>query len=374
MERRPLVTHNSSDRPLRLMLTGGGTGGHLFPAVATAQRLCARKPDSQVLFVGTKRKLDRKHLERYGFSVAAVDSYGLKGKKLGALLKAITVLPVTFCQACYHIFRFRPDVVCGVGGYVTGPVVAAAWMMGKPTIIHEQNSVPGLANRKLGRIVDAVCLSLPACQSYFPAGKTVVTGNPVRSQIIDSGESSRQPGKRMTLLVLGGSQGARAINEIIVEVFSAGDRDLSDIEIIHQTGAADEAGVRKAYEVNNVNARVSAFFDDMADVYKRADLVVSRAGATTLAELAVLGKPAILIPYPHAADNHQEKNAGGFVEQGGALMFSQRDLTADILRKEIKLLIQAPETLETMSQSMKELGIPDAADRIVDLCLEMAGK
>ncbi len=368
------MRNKSSERPVRLMLTGGGTGGHLFPAVATAQCLRSRKPDSQVLFVGTKRKLDKKHLERYGFSVATVHSYGLKGKKPGPLLKAIAVLPLTFCQACYHIFRFRPDVVCGVGGYVTGPVVAAAWLMGKSTIIHEQNSVPGLANRKLGSIVDKVCLSLPACQSYFPAGKTVLTGNPVRSQIIDSGGRSIHPGKRMTLLVLGGSQGARAINEMIVEVFTTGDRDLSKIEIIHQTGAADETTVRKAYEVNNINAQVSAFFDDMAAVYNRADFVVSRAGATTLAELAVLGKPAILIPYPHAADNHQEKNALRFVEQGGALMFSQTDLTADTLRRELKLLIKAPETLQAMSQNMKELGIPDAADRIVDLCLEMAGK
>lgn len=357
------------------MLTGGGTGGHLFPAVATAQCLCSRKPDSQVLFVGTKRKLDKKHLERYGFSVATVHSYGLKGKKPGALLKAIAVLPFTFCQACYHIFRFRPDVVCGVGGYVTGPVVAAAWLMGKSTIIHEQNSVPGLANRKLGRIVDKVCLSLPACQSYFPAGKTVLTGNPVRSQIIDSGGRSINPGKRMTLLVLGGSQGARAINEMIVEVFTTGDRDIfSEIEIIHQTGAADETAVIKAYEVNNIKAQVSAFFDDMAAVYNRADFVVSRAGATTLAELAVLGKPAILIPYPHAADNHQEKNGLRFVEQGGAVMFSQTDLTVETLRRELELLIKAPETLQAMSHNMKELGIPDAADRIVDLCLEMAGK
>ena len=368
------MTKNSSGRPIRLMLTGGGTGGHLFPAVATAQRLCSREPDSQVLFIGTRRKLDKKHLERYGFSVSTVHSFGLKGQKLGALLKAIAILPFTFCEACYHILRFQPDVVCGVGGYVTGPVVAAACLMRKPTIIHEQNSIPGLANRKLGRIVDKICLSLAASQSYFPTGKTVLTGNPVRSQIVDLRQRATSAGKKRTLLVLGGSQGASAINEMIVEVFTAGDRDLTEIEIIHQTGTADEGTVKKAYEDNNVKARVSAFFDDMAAVYKRADFVVSRAGATTLAELAVLGKPAILIPYPHAADNHQEKNALGYVEQGGALLLSQDDLTADTLRTKIKLLITEPETLETMSQNMKELGIPDAADRIVNLCLEMAGK
>ncbi len=356
------------------MLTGGGTGGHLFPAVATAQRLCARLPDSRVLFVGTRRRLDRKQLERYGFAVAAVHSYGLKGKRFWALLQAVAVLPLTFVEACYHLLMFRPDVVCGVGGYVTGPVVAAAWLMGKPTVIHEQNSIPGLANRKLGRIVDRICLSLPDCQSYFPAGKTVLTGNPVRSSIIEAGGGGELQDKKKTLLVLGGSQGARAINELIVEVFSAADPEMMEIEIIHQTGAADEETVKNGYQSQSVRAEVCSFFDDMASLYRRADLVVSRAGATTLSELAVVGKPAILIPYPHAADNHQQKNAQRFAEQGAAVLLSQYGLTAERLATEIKLLFSDLTTLKTMSRNMKKLGMPDAADRIVDLCLEMAGK
>ena len=361
-------------RPFRLMLTGGGTGGHLFPAVATAQCLCARMPDSRVLFVGTTRRLDRKHLERYGFAVAVVHSYGLKGKRFWALLKAVIVLPLTFAEACYHLVKFRPDVVCGVGGYVTGPVVAAAWLMRKPTIIHEQNSVPGLANKKLGKIVDRICLSLPDCQSYFPAEKTVLTGNPVRSRIIEAGAGGNIQDTQKTLLVLGGSQGARAINELIVEMFSTGDPELAGIEIIHQTGAADEETVRNGYHAYNVAAEVSPFFNDMASLYRRADLVVSRAGATTLSELAVVGKPAILIPYPFAADNHQEKNARRFVDQGGAVLLSQKDLTAKRLATEIKSLLTDTGALKTMSLNMKKLGMPDAADRIVDLCLEMAGK
>jgi len=356
------------------MLTGGGTGGHLFPAVATAQRLSVRKPGSKILFIGTRRKLDRKHLERYGFAVSTVYSYGLKGQSLVPLLKAIATLPLTFIQACYYIMSFKPDIVCGVGGYVTGPVVAAAWLMKKSTMIHEQNSVPGMANRKLGKIVDKVCLSLQASEPYFPAGKTVLTGNPVRSQITELRDSNKSEGAGKTVLILGGSQGARAINEMIVEVFTAGDLQFPEVEIIHQTGTADEERVKKAYEDNQVNAQVSAFFDDMAAVYARADLVVSRAGATTLAELAVLGKPAILIPYPYAADNHQQKNAMGFVERGGAVLFSQDGATAESLREEIKSLFASPQILHTMSRNMKELGIPDAADRIVDLCLEIAGK
>ena len=356
------------------MLTGGGTGGHLFPAVATAQCLRTRLPESRILFVGTRRRLDRKHLERYGFEVAAVHSYGLKGKRFWALLQAVAVLPLTFVEACYHLLRFRPDVVCGVGGYVTGPVVAAAWLMGKPTVIHEQNSVPGLANRQLGKIVGRVCLSLPDCQSYFPAEKTVLTGNPVRSRIIEAGAGGEMRDKKKTLLVLGGSQGARAINELLVAVFSAADPALLELAIIHQTGAADEETVKNGYQALGVQAEVCSFFDDMSSLYRRADLVVSRAGATTLAELAVVGKPAILIPYPHAADNHQEQNAQRFADQGAALLLSQGDLTAERLATEIKALIADDNARHTMSQNMKKLGMPDAADRIVDLCLEMAGK
>ncbi|MEJ2057184.1 MAG: glycosyltransferase, partial [Desulfofustis sp.] len=166
---------------LRLLLTGGGTGGHLFPAVATAEKVMTCLPGSQTLFIGTRRRLDRDSLSRYGFTVKTIHSYGLKGKSPGELAKALLVLPLSLIESGYHILRFRPDVVMGVGGYVTGPVVAAAWMLGKPTLIHEQNSVPGLANRLLGRLVRRICLSLPQSESFFPAHKSVVTGNPVRT-------------------------------------------------------------------------------------------------------------------------------------------------------------------------------------------------
>ena len=363
---------NQSGSALRLMLTGGGTGGHLFPAVATAQQLFERYPDSSVLFVGTRRKLDKRQLERYGFTVATVHSYGLKGKRWGDLIKALLVLPFTLCEAIFLIVRFRPDVVLGVGGYVTGPVVAAAWLMRITTVIHEQNSVPGLANRKLGRIVDRICLSLPDSQSYFAAEKTILTGNPVRGRILEVKDKPIADNGQMTVLILGGSQGARAINETVVAMVTADDFDAATISIIHQTGSADEQRVKEAYQKHQISARVSAFFEDMAEVYGKADLVVSRAGATTLAELAVLGKPAILIPYPYAADDHQHKNARRFVDQGGAILFSQEELTAHTLALEIRRLCADRSNLERMSRSMKKLSIPDAADKIVDICMKMA--
>ena len=298
----------NDQQPIRFLITGGGTGGHLFPAVATAERMCARVPGTEVLFIGTRRRLDKTHLERYGFSVKTIHSYGLKGKNLPALLKALAMLPVSLIEAGYHILRFKPGVVCGVGGYVTGPVIGAARLLGKPTIIHEQNSVPGLANRKLGAFVERICLSLPDTLGMFPASKTTLTGNPVRNAIVEASLARNEhDGRIKTILVLGGSQGARAVNQLVVEAFTT-DADLAaDYHLIHQTGREDESTVQSSYDKAGLKAEVSAFFDDMADVYKRADLVVSRAGATTLAELAVMGLPAILIPYPYAADNHQEK-------------------------------------------------------------------
>lgn len=192
------------DTPVRLLLTGGGTGGHLFPAIATAEALCRRLPGSKVLFVGTKRKMDRDSLEEYGYATCSIHCRGLKGKNLFSLLRGLAVLPLSCLEAMYHILRFRPHLVVGVGGYVTGPVVAAARLLGKPALIHEQNSIPGLANRKLGGLAARVCLSLPGSEKWFPREKTVLTGNPVREAILTlAGTEKTKKRKAPTLLILG---------------------------------------------------------------------------------------------------------------------------------------------------------------------------
>lgn len=358
--------------PIRLLLTGGGTGGHLFPAVATAENLNGRSTGSEVLFIGTKRRLDRDYLQRFGFSVKTIHSYGLKGKKVPALLKALAVLPVSLCEACYHILRFRPHVVCGVGGYVTGPVIAAAWLLRKPTLIHEQNSVPGLANRKLGRLADRICISLPQSAPFFPAGKTVLTGNPVRDKILEASLREQKETDPLTLLVLGGSQGAQAINRLMVEVLCNHQDAFPPVRVIHQTGKQDEVAVKKAYAESGVDAEVSAFFTDMASIYQQADVVVSRAGATTLAEIAVMGKPAVLIPYPHAADDHQRSNGAWYVDSGAAVVLDQDGLTPVQLAEVLGGIANSPERRSQMSRAMKELAMPDAAARIVDICLALA--
>ncbi len=361
--------------PIRLMLTGGGTGGHLFPAIATAEAMCKRLPGSEILFVGTKRRMDKTSLEQYGFATCAIHSKGLKGKKLWALLQSLLVLPVSCFEAMYQIIRFRPHLVVGVGGYVTGPVIIAAKLLGKQTVIHEQNSVPGLANRKLGTFAEKICLSLPGSEKWFPAEKTVLTGNPVRNAILELAEKetgkTKQSDNSLTLLVLGGSLGAHRINELVSGAFGLGLPELRSIKVIHQTGPADSEKVASAYRENNIDARVAPFFTDMAEIYKEADLLVSRAGATTLAELAVLGKPAVLIPYPYAADNHQEKNAEFYVQGGGAVMYIEKELTTKILAGQLVKLFMDSGQLQKMGAAMKSRAFPEAAERIVDVCLEM---
>jgi UDP-N-acetylglucosamine--N-acetylmuramyl-(pentapeptide) pyrophosphoryl-undecaprenol N-acetylglucosamine transferase len=354
--------------PIRLMLTGGGTGGHLFPAIATAEALCKRLPGSEVLFVGTKRKMDKTSLEQYGFAAKSIHCKGLKGKNFLALVQAVAVLPISCIEAMVHILRFKPDLVLGVGGYVTGPVVATAKLLGKPTIIHEQNSVPGLANRKLAAFATKICLSLPGSEKFFPGKKTVLTGNPVREAILtlakaDSGKEK----EKQTLLVLGGSLGAHRVNELVCEAFTSS--KLSNITVIHQTGPDDAEMVKAAYEKHNIQATVAPFFTDMAAIYKDADLLVSRAGATTLAELSILGKPAILIPYPYAADNHQEKNASYYVQGGGAVMFIEKELSVDLFIEQLSLLFGNREKLQTMGKAMQSCAFPEATEKIVDECL-----
>ncbi|MDJ0621344.1 MAG: undecaprenyldiphospho-muramoylpentapeptide beta-N-acetylglucosaminyltransferase [Desulfocapsaceae bacterium] len=364
----------SAEKPIRFLLTGGGTGGHLFPAIAAAEQLRSRVPEAIVMFIGTKRKMDTTSLEHYGYMVKSIYSYGLKGKSVPELLKALFVLPFSFLQAAACILQFRPNVVLGVGGYVTGPVIAAARVLGKKTVIHEQNSIPGLANRQLGRLAERICISLPQSAGYFPSAKTVLTGNPVRKPILDLAEDSKgdlnvSEKRSLTILILGGSQGAHRLNELAAEALCGLNIPVS-LRVIHQTGEKDQEMVTQRYKECQIEADVRPFFHDMVEVYSKADFLVSRAGATTLAELAVLGKPAILIPYPHAADNHQQKNGEYYVAGGGCRLLIERELDSQTLAREIEKFAGDEERRQEMAQAMKKLAIPDAAARIVDICME----
>jgi UDP-N-acetylglucosamine--N-acetylmuramyl-(pentapeptide) pyrophosphoryl-undecaprenol N-acetylglucosamine transferase len=360
---------------MRLIVTGGGTGGHLFPGISLAQAMMRAYPGCEVLFIGTERKVDQTALADLGFTTMTIKSQGIKGMHPAAKIKAMLRQPAALLEAAGIIRKFKPDLVFGVGGYVTGPVILAARLLGIRTCIHEQNSIPGLANKMLGHIVHRIFVSLPGSEKYFPAGKTILSGNPVRRTIVTAAsEMNREKIQQdpMTLLILGGSQGARRLNSLMLE---AAERCLAKLEskpdIIHQTGEHDENQVREKYASLGINARVQPFFTDMAEIYSQADLAISRAGATTLAELTVFHKPVVLVPYPYAADNHQEINARYLVDAGAGLMYKESELDGERLGREIKRLLADTELLASMAANSGRIAKPEATGTIVAGCMEL---
>lgn len=355
------------------MVSGGGTGGHLFPGIAVAEAVLKRLPGSEVLFVGTARATDARVLADRPFKTTTIRCRGLKGKGVIGSLCSLVQLPFSLWAAAGKIAEFKPSVVLGVGGYVTGPVLLAARLKGIATCIHEQNSVPGLANRALGRFVKRIFLSIPGSENFFPAEKCILTGNPVRSELLQPARNKTgAAADKITLLVLGGSLGARRVNSLVTEAISRiKDKLPSVFKVIHQTGVVDEQMVAEAYKKQGIKAEVSAFFTDMKEVYQQADLIVSRAGATSLAEMTVLAKPMILIPYPYAADNHQEKNGDYLVRAGAARMFIERETTAGELADNIFALLSDRRQREKMAKAAAFLARPEATERIVDECLKL---
>ena len=356
---------------MRVIITGGGTGGHLFPGIALGAALKKKDQGAEILFIGTKRQLDQDALADYDFRRASISCMGLKGKGWLQRLQSAASLPGAVSEAGRIIKKFKPDLVFGVGGYVTGPVLLAAKLLSVPTGIHEQNSVPGLANRIISRFVDRVFISIPG--PMFPEKKPVLAGNPVREEILEAAELlKRPPGDSRQILVLGGSLGAHRVNELLIEAMSiVTQKEGLAVRVIHQTGSSDEQMVRQGYGEIGVQAEVAPFFKDMAALYRKADLVVARAGATTLAELAVMGLPALLIPYPYAADDHQAKNAGYYVSGGGAVMYREGNLSGEQLARAMIDLLRNEKELQAMAGNMKKMGRPEATRLIVDDCLKL---
>lgn len=361
---------------MRIIITGGGTGGHLFPGIALAESLRQRFPGCEILFIGTQRQLDRDALAGLGFQQEAIACMGLKGMGLAHRLKSLISLPKAIAEACRIIKQFQPALVFGVGGYVTGPVLVAAKLLGIPACIHEQNAIPGLANRLTARFVNKVFVSIPG--SYpFPPAKTVVSGNPVRKEILAAAERRqvRRPTRPLTFLVMGGSLGAHRVNMLMLEAAQhIRERNPFPFRLIHQTGAADADEVRAGYAAAGIVAEVAPFFKDMAAVYAQADLAVARAGATSLAELAVMGLPALLIPYPYAADDHQAANAGYYLAGGGAKMYREEELDGRRLAAVLMLLAEDADKLTRMGAAMRRMAVPDAAERILAECMKLIEK
>lgn len=347
---------------MRLLIAGGGTGGHLFPAISIAEEFMEREYANEVLFVGTRSGIEASILPRLGYKAEYINVSGILGK--GVLRGAISALGATrgFLESLAIIRRFSPHVVLGAGGYVSGPVIMAAYLLRIPTMICEQNSSPGITNRLLARIVNKVMATYDESTRYFPSSKTVVTGNPIRRQILMA--RCRKPHTGFTILVIGGSQGARRLNSTVPKALATLSR--SDLKVIHQTGSADFSVVREAYCSYGLCADVREFIDDMGAAYAEADLVISRAGAGTIAEITALGIPSVLVPYPYASHNHQMENARVLEKMGASRVIEDHDLTPERLAEVVRSIIYG-DKLKDMARASLSLGKPDAARIIVDI-------
>jgi UDP-N-acetylglucosamine--N-acetylmuramyl-(pentapeptide) pyrophosphoryl-undecaprenol N-acetylglucosamine transferase len=355
-----------------LLVAGGGTGGHLFPGVAVARELMARVPGATVTFVGTAAGIESRVIPREGLTLETIRSAGLKGKSPVALLRGLLLLPLSALDAWRVISRRRPSVVIGVGGYSSGPVVALAALRGVPTLLMEQNATPGLTNRLLSRLVKTAAVTYEESLATF-GSKAFVAGNPVRPEFFAPGSDAPTAAGRTRVLVFGGSQGAHAINVAMAEAAPALAAATPGVEVTHQTGERDLAMVREAYAAAGLAARVEPFLYEMDREMRAADVIVCRAGATTLAELTAAGRAAILIPLPTATDDHQRKNADALVRQGAARVIDQRELTGARLAEELLGLARDGAARERMAAAARGLARPDAARVIVDRVLALAG-
>jgi len=349
-----------------VIVAGGGTGGHLFPGLAVAEALQARTL-TRVTFVGSSRGIENRVVRQRGYALRTLPVRALRGQSGTELASAVLRLPVSLLSAWRLLGEIRPELVIGVGGYASGPAVIAGWSRGVPTVLLEQNAHPGLTNRMLGRFADRICVAFSESVAYFPKDRTVETGNPVRPPAAAAGKRDTV----FSLLIVGGSAGAHRLNEIGAEAVAALVKSGPAPRILHQSGEADLGPVIRRYRELGIAANVRAFIDDMAGAYAEADLVICRAGATTLAELTALGKPALLVPYPHAADDHQRKNAESLVARGAAVMILDRDLRAESLSQAIAALRDQPGRLSAMAEAARGLGRPDATERVVEVCLEL---
>ena len=346
-------------------------GGHLFPGIAIAEEFLRRDPGNRILFIGTERGLEKKILGQLGFSLRTLTVEGIKGRSPVRAVAALRRIPGSLFASFLILRDFRPDIVVGVGGYASGPAVLAARLMGLETAIAEQNAFPGMTNRILGRFAHRVFLTFSASERWFPNKRTRVTGNPIRAAFLTEEKEERKSDRLFTILIFGGSQGAHAINQYVIDALE-GLRHLRDrVCFLHQTGERDLDAVTAAYRELGFTAEVSAFIMDMAAAYRAADLLVCRAGATSIAEITAGGKAAILIPFPFAVNEHQKRNAEVLAGAGAAEMIAEKDLNGPLLSAMIERFYRNPGALRKMEAAAAALGNRRAAEEIVDVCLSM---
>jgi UDP-N-acetylglucosamine--N-acetylmuramyl-(pentapeptide) pyrophosphoryl-undecaprenol N-acetylglucosamine transferase len=348
----------------------------LYPGIALARELVARDPQTTVSFAGTAAGIEARVVPREGFSLDLIRVAGLKGKSIAHLIRGVGLLPLSAVDAWRVISRRCPDVVIGVGGYASGPVLALAAMRGYPTLVLEQNALPGLTNRLLARLVRAAAVTFEETRRFFP-GVGFVTGNPVRPEFIAAGTGTRVPVETTAsptrVLVFGGSQGAHAINKAMVAAAPRLAASGARLVMVHQTGPHDRDEVQAAYAQAGIEARVETFMYEMATEMSAADIVVCRAGATTIAEITAAGRAAILIPLPTATDDHQRKNALVLARAGAAEVIDETEASGDRLADAIVALVHDAARRTRMADAARALARPDAAARIADRVWQLAG-
>uniref|UniRef100_A0A7C5EM65 UDP-N-acetylglucosamine--N-acetylmuramyl-(pentapeptide) pyrophosphoryl-undecaprenol N-acetylglucosamine transferase n=1 Tax=Desulfobacca acetoxidans TaxID=60893 RepID=A0A7C5EM65_9BACT len=353
---------------IKVVIVGGGTGGHLFPGIAVAQEFRERH-GAEVVFLTTPKPVTIRILEEYQLKWEGVSSRAVKGMGLFSRMRAWAGVPGHVWAARQRLKHLKPDLVLGMGGHASGPVGVAAWTLGISLVIHEQNAIPGLTNRLLGRLARRVFLSFPDEAGYFPPDRTSWTGNPIRREFF--GPAPPRPESPFTVMVMGGSQGAHHLNVEVLKALPLLKDHRERLYFLHLTGEADLELVQNGYTQTGFAAEVASFTPEVAAWMKRAHLLVCRAGAGTLAELTALGRAALLIPYPFAANNHQEMNARFLEKAGAAEVILNKDFTGELLAGRIEQFLAQPQLLRQMEAASRALAKPDAAREIVTGCLKL---
>jgi len=351
---------------MRVLIAGGGTGGHVIPALAIGRELQASH-NAELLFVGTARGIENRLVPKAGYKLELIKVGALKNVSLLTRLRTLFDLPLEILHSRKLIRQFRPDVVIGVGGYASGPAMAAAILGGIPTLAFEPNYVPGFANKIVGKRVSAAAVHFEQTKQFFRNARVV--GVPVRSEFFTVPPAADHP---PTLLVFGGSQGAHAINQAVTSALPEVLRQIPGVHIIHQTGERDYNDVQAAYKSAGASAEVSAFIDNMPQAFARADLLVCRSGASTVAEITAAGKPAIFIPFPRAADDHQRRNAEAIAAAGAAVLMPESELTPQGLAQTITQLLADKSRLQAMSEKAQALSHKDAAAQVAQMAVAIA--
>ena len=352
-----------------ILIMAGGTGGHVYPALAVADNL--KEKGFKLFWLGTSKGLEANVVPEHGYPLLKINVSGIRGKGIVKLLLAPIMLVLALLQALKVMIQVRPVAVLGMGGFASGPGGIAAWLMRIPLLIHERNAIAGLTNRLLAPFAVSVMQAFP--NAFKASNKLVITGNPVRTDILNLSAPEQRFKERdvktLNVLVLGGSLGAKHLNEVVPETIKALTRDFK-LRLKHQCGKQHLAATKQHYKELELNADVYGFFEDMADVYSWADLVICRAGALTIAELAACGVGSILIPFPYAVDDHQTENAKYLSSDGGAILIQEAQLNVDKLKEVLTRLFQAHEQLRQMAMKAHTLAKPDATEAVANLCVE----